>query len=69
MSCSPGNYFQENVNICDTACPDNYFADSITVTCKLCYDTCKTCYNKNENSCTHCKIGNVLSKNICASSC
>ena len=81
FSCAQGNYLYSGNNTCLRSCPDGYYADSTTLTCKACFSissitgrynrSCKTCSGPSQNECLSCFSPSLYNPKFhtCQSSC
>ena len=69
LSCNSTTFLDSTTNKCVFTCPDGYYGDSTTNTCKLCYSTtnasdimqsCKTCSGGSSSSCLSCDSPNYF---------
>lgn len=58
--CNNGYYLQPNSMTCDATCPQNYFPDSTSNTCKPCDSACTICTGSTPSSCSACQPGLYL---------
>ncbi|KAL4493949.1 hypothetical protein ABPG72_021966 [Tetrahymena utriculariae] len=56
LSCSGSLYFDSTGKKCVNKCPDSYFADLSTNTCKQCDQSCKTCSGNLSTNCLSCSL-------------
>ncbi|EAR88128.2 zinc finger lsd1 subclass family protein (macronuclear) [Tetrahymena thermophila SB210] len=56
LSCSGSLYFDGNTKQCVSTCPDSYFADLSSNTCKQCDPSCKTCNGSLSTNCESCTL-------------
>ncbi|KAL4508006.1 hypothetical protein ABPG72_021379 [Tetrahymena utriculariae] len=61
-------YYQQN-NSCLLTCPDNKYADSISMKCLPCDKSCTTCNGGSNSNCTSCLLPSVLYFSQCIQNC
>ncbi|KAL4508005.1 hypothetical protein ABPG72_021378 [Tetrahymena utriculariae] len=61
-------YYQQN-NSCLLTCPDNTYADSISMKCLPCDKSCATCNGGSNSNCTSCLLPSVLYFSQCIQNC
>ena len=64
--CPNGTYLYDEENICYNITQEGYYYDSMKYILKNCYNTCKYCYgkgNETNNNCKECKSNFILSNN------
>ena len=79
LSCNTPYFWDSTTGTCVETCPDSYWGDSGSNTCKPCFSTasssaimktCKTCSGGSSTNCTSCKSGNYLyTNNTCLGGC
>ena len=75
-SCNaPAFLYPDSEGECRTPCPDGFWGDTSSRTCKPCWSsasspfTCKTCTTGSSSSCTSCNVGSFLYGGECLVSC
>ena len=72
-SCNVGSFLDSNK--CVNPCPNGYWGDTSSNTCKSCYSgtgpfyTCATCSGGASNNCNSCNAGSFLYSNECINPC
>ena len=56
--------FLSTAQACVTDCGNGLYPNNVIMQCRLCYKTCSTCINGNENGCTKCNPGYYLIKDL-----
>ena len=80
LTCNSPYFWDSTTGTCVQTCPDGYWGDSGSKTCKPCFSTtsssaimktCKTCSGGNNNQCTSCNSGTYLytNNNTCLGGC
>ncbi|KAL4471652.1 hypothetical protein ABPG74_008545 [Tetrahymena malaccensis] len=65
-ACNPGYYLtQANQCVATKSCPDGFYGDDLTNTCKPCDAKCATCFNPKNNQCNSCTQGYYLYNHSC----
>ncbi|EAR94687.2 latrophilin/CL-like GPS domain protein (macronuclear) [Tetrahymena thermophila SB210] len=65
-ACNPGYYLTQSKQCVATkSCPDGFYGDDLTNTCKPCDSKCATCFNPKNNQCNSCNKGYYLYNHSC----
>ncbi|XP_038221836.1 furin-like protease 2 [Zerene cesonia] len=68
LTCAPAHLLVVDLAVCLQQCPDGYYEDSDTSTCRPCAVHCSTCSEKAD-ACTSCEHHLVLYNGTCTASC
>ncbi|XP_032068649.1 proprotein convertase subtilisin/kexin type 5-like [Thamnophis elegans] len=69
LSCMDNFFLLHSSGQCVSSCPEYYYADLDTQTCKRCHPICHTCTGKGEFECTTCVTSYRFIAGLCNSVC
>ena len=67
--CIQGQYFIQGTINCVSACPYNFYGNTLTGYCESCDPKCKVCSSPADTTCSVCNNGNYLTGTTCSPTC
>jgi proprotein convertase subtilisin/kexin type 5 len=62
-SCNNSKVLNIETSLCETTCPDGYYANSSSI-CQLCHYSCSTCSGPSKYDCTVCNSPTFIPNDI-----